>query len=377
MASDTLEVPEKLIFDAKGDFLLIFTQESKSDAETESSSSESGSRKRKCPDDDSKTVTMLVSSNQMILTSPVFEAMLDDDRFKEGADLLADGQVEVDLPEDDPIAFAIIANVIHHRNKLVPEQLTLKLLTEVAILTEKYQMYEAMRWVSKQWIQEVAPNATDPKGYKFKDVNAIMFISLVFDDAFTFEWTTKEAIWRSKEEFGANIMDHCYFPTSVIAAINSARAQVFSDVFAALNSFLERETEVQSYCDDPSDVCGIMTAGSFLKSMAVNGCWPFRPEPYENTNLKRLFRGISKIEIQTKCLVRKKAGNSGFLTTVGFAMECKNRQMFKKMIDVQIKAIKSKIVGLDIQQFRYKPKLLAWEGDDFTEPEPRVVVALE
>ncbi|KAK6607805.1 hypothetical protein H4I96_04040 [Botrytis cinerea] len=144
------------------------------------------------PDDDSKTVTMLVSSKQMILTSPVFEAMLGDDRFKEGADLLADDKVDIELPEDDPVAFAI----------------------------------------------------------------------------------------------------------------KTARAQVFSEGFAALNGFLERVTEPRSHCDDQDD-------------------------------------------------------------------------MFTKMIDVQIKAIKSKIVGLDIQKFQHKPKLLAREGDDFTELEPRKIIAIE
>lgn len=145
ITSDTLEALEQLIFDAKGDALLIFAQQSESDAETEASTSESGSRKRKCPDDDSKTVTMLVSSKQMILTSPVFEAMLGDDRFKEGADLLADDKVDIELPEDDPVAFAI----------------------------------------------------------------------------------------------------------------KTARAQVFSEGFAALNGFLERVTEPRSHCDDQDDVCGI------------------------------------------------------------------------------------------------------------------------
>ncbi|KAM0125726.1 hypothetical protein ACHAP3_009602 [Botrytis cinerea] len=326
------------------------------------------------PDDDSKTVTMLVSSKQMILTSPVFEAMLGDDRFKEGVDFLADGKVDIELPEDDPVVFAIIANTIHNRNKLVAGQLTLELLTKVATLTEKYQMYEAMRWVSKQWVQKTAPAATDPKGYKFKDVITIMFISLVFDDASTFEWTTKEAIWRSKDDFvQIQWITVISLPQSSVPAIKTARSQVFSEGFAALNGFLERVTEPRSHCDDQDDVCGIVTAGSFLKSMVVNGCWPLRPERYRNTNLRRLFKGISKIEIRTNCLVRQKVGYFGFPTMPG----CKNRQMFTKMIDVQIKAIKSKIVGLDIQKFQHKPKLLAREGDDFTELEPRKIIAIE
>ncbi|QSZ36636.1 hypothetical protein DSL72_006517 [Monilinia vaccinii-corymbosi] len=87
------------------------------------SSSKSSSLKRKAPEDTSKTVTMLVSSKHMTLASPVFDAILSNGRFKEGTELLIKGKVEIELPDDDPVAFAIGANVIHHRNKMVPVEL--------------------------------------------------------------------------------------------------------------------------------------------------------------------------------------------------------------------------------------------------------------
>ncbi|KAF7870364.1 hypothetical protein EAF04_004110 [Stromatinia cepivora] len=137
MVSKNPDAPERLVFDSKGDVLLVFTRQSKSEGETKMSPAESG-LKRKAPNDALKTVTILVSSKHMTLASPVFETMLSDDKFKEGAELLAKGKVEIELPDDNADAFSIIVQMIHGRNKTVPQQVPFKLLLKLAILTEKY-----------------------------------------------------------------------------------------------------------------------------------------------------------------------------------------------------------------------------------------------
>ncbi|TGO12265.1 hypothetical protein BTUL_0091g00090 [Botrytis tulipae] len=348
MASDTLEAVEKLIFDAKGGVLLIFTQRSKSDAETETSSSESGSRKRKRPDDDSKTVTMLVSSKHLILASPVFDAMIGDARFKEGAELLACGKVEIKLPDDDPDAFAIVANVIHHRNKMVPEEISFQSFVKVAIITEKYQISGAMRWVSKEWFDNLPYSIHNKLG----NLYALIFTSVVFGNACVFERHTRRAILHSKGNFGANIKDDYYFRPSIIDAIKAARTQALSDIFDALNSFIKRGTEPLPYCDDRHDICGIMTTGSFLRSVNIDIGWPFPPAPYTGTNLFNLHKCVSKLSIRTLCAERRKFGEHG--GTLAPGLGCKNQQMFTKMIEVQIKELERKIVGLDIEKFQQK-----------------------
>ncbi|KAF7898374.1 hypothetical protein EAF00_004820 [Botryotinia globosa] len=348
MASDTLDVPEKLIFDTKGDVLLIFTQESKSDAETETSSSESRSRKRKSPDDDSKTITMLVSSKHLILASPVFDAMIGDARFKEGAELLACGKVEIKLPDDDPDAFAIVANVIHHRNKMVPEEISFQSFVKVAIITEKYQIFGAMRWVSKEWFVNLPCSIHNKLG----NLYALIFTSLVFGNACVFERHTRRAILHSKGNFGANIKDDYYFRPSIIDAIKAARTQALSDIFNALNSFIKRGTEPLPYCDDRHDVCGIMTTGSFLRSVNIDIGWPLPPAPYTGTNLFNLHKCVSKLSIRTLCAEKGKFSEHGGTSVPGLG--CKNQQMFTKMVEVQIKELERKIVGLDIEQFQRK-----------------------
>lgn len=155
---------------------------------------------------------MLVSSKHLILASPVFDAMIGDARFKEGAELLACGKVEIKLPDDDPDAFAIVANVIHHRNKMVPEEISFQSFVKVAILTEKYQIFDAMRWVSKEWFDNLPCSIHN----KFSNLYALIFTSFVFGNACVFERHTRRAILHSKGNFGANIKDDYYFRPSII-----------------------------------------------------------------------------------------------------------------------------------------------------------------
>jgi hypothetical protein len=89
-----------------------------------------------------------------------------------------------------------------------------------------------------------------------------------------------------------------------------------------------------------------MTTGSFLKSAAANDCWPFPPAPYAGLTLNPLFNNILKIRIRTKC--SEMGPMSG--------KDCLNEKMFLKMRDIQMKEIKSKVVGLDIEKFQHKPK---------------------
>ncbi|RAL65950.1 hypothetical protein DID88_005611 [Monilinia fructigena] len=156
MASDISEASEKLVFDTKGDALLIFTQRSEDAGTGKGSPSKSSILKRKSPHDVSNTITMLVSSRYMALASPVFDAMLAHEKFKEGFELKTSAKVEIALPDDGPIAFEILASVIHHRNKSISKSASFKPLTNLAGLTEKYLMHEALQIVSQLWLDNVS-----------------------------------------------------------------------------------------------------------------------------------------------------------------------------------------------------------------------------
>jgi len=101
----------------------------------------------------------------MMLASPVFKAMLQPGRFREGIQRNAADQMEVDLPDDDQSIMVIVLNIIHGRNRLVPKQVDLEMMTRLAILVDKYQMVEAVESFSSPWIDGLLTREILPNGY--------------------------------------------------------------------------------------------------------------------------------------------------------------------------------------------------------------------
>ncbi|KAJ8067206.1 hypothetical protein OCU04_004571 [Sclerotinia nivalis] len=218
MVSKDPGAPEKLIFDSKGDVLLIFSRRPEDKDEGKDALGKPASLKRKAPNDAPETVTMLVSSKHMTLASPVFEAMLSGGRFKEGVELLAKGKAEIELPDNNPDAFSIIAQIIHGRNQTVPQQVSFKILLELAILTEKYQTHEIIGCISDYWVRNLFGATTvGLKRPVFRnEMISYLFISLVFGHDANFEQHTRLAILYSDETFGSDLNNRFYIPSSLI-----------------------------------------------------------------------------------------------------------------------------------------------------------------
>lgn len=110
------------------------------------------SRKRKCPAK-ATHIYMLVSSKHMSLASPVFKAMLTHP-FQEVDALRNHGKVDIQLPEDDPVVFTIILDIIHGRGKRVPRVVPLPLLSRIAAAVDKYQLQEPGAVFADTWLSE-------------------------------------------------------------------------------------------------------------------------------------------------------------------------------------------------------------------------------
>ena len=163
-------------FDPDGDLVLIL---SKPPTITDATSQKSAkgaavpsSNKRKratstqiVPVAEPEKIHMTVSSKHMMLASPVFKAMLQPGRFREGIQRNAADQMEVDLPDDDQSIMVIVLNIIHARNRLVPKQVDLEMMTRLAILVDKYQMVEAVESFSSPWIDGLLTREILPNGY--------------------------------------------------------------------------------------------------------------------------------------------------------------------------------------------------------------------
>ncbi len=156
---------EYVIFDAEGDLQLLLTYPPDVDDEPESIYEEKGDSillpdpvttwSRTATDiteQPPRQVQMLASSKHLMHSSPVFKAMLRHGNFKEGNTLLADGKVAIPLPDDDPVAFKILLDIIHCNPRKVPRIVDLKTMTNLSILVDKYQLGDVVEIYADLWI---------------------------------------------------------------------------------------------------------------------------------------------------------------------------------------------------------------------------------
>jgi hypothetical protein len=103
---------------------------------------------------------ILVSSKHLILASPAFKAKLQG-VFKESMKLRGTGELEIPLPNDDPDVFLILLHILQHRIKKVSRLVSLLCLTKLAILVDKYQIYEPVEVFSDTWIDRLRGRKSD------------------------------------------------------------------------------------------------------------------------------------------------------------------------------------------------------------------------
>jgi hypothetical protein len=129
-----------------------------------------------------RQIRMLVSSQTMMMVSPVFKAMLKPDGLKEGK-ALATGKAEIPLPDDDLSAFQILLNVCHHRTKQVPRTVDLQTMKNIAILVDKYQLQEAVVLYGVLWIdklRESLPQSFSPEISPWLSIAWVFRLSVEF-----------------------------------------------------------------------------------------------------------------------------------------------------------------------------------------------------
>ena len=150
-----------------------------------------------------------VSSKHLTLASRVFKRMLQA-RFKEGLELHSKGSAELPLPDDDPAALLILLNLIHGKTRKVPRKVKLSRMTELAILVDKYELFDSVELWVDHWVRHLQGTVPVALG---GDLLLWMCISWVFKRADIFKRLTKIA---QLEREGLLEADQLPIPQSVL-----------------------------------------------------------------------------------------------------------------------------------------------------------------
>jgi len=129
--------------------------------------------------------------------------------------LAATGKVEISLPDDDVEALTILLNAMHARSKLVPLEVNLNLLTQIAVLVDKYRLHDVVALFADMWVKHAeSQNAR----FYFMDISQWLCISCSFRNKELFSTVTQCAIVQSKGNFTVGMAD-LPMPRNIIGAI--------------------------------------------------------------------------------------------------------------------------------------------------------------
>jgi hypothetical protein len=151
----------------------------------------------------SHEVHCVVSSRHMMLASRHFQTILSND-FNEALTLRTTGHVTIPLP-DDLDTMVILLNIIHGAGRKVPRQVSLEVLSKLAVLVSKFEMLETIEFFSDTWIDNLQRGGL-PKSYN-ENVLQLVFVFWVFDRPAEFKDMTRLAQRESTENLEEDAQD--------------------------------------------------------------------------------------------------------------------------------------------------------------------------
>jgi hypothetical protein len=134
-----------------------------------------------------------VSSKHLVLASRVFKNKLQFGTTK--ATRQSDGRVHLNLAEGfDPKAVTIAMNAIHSRGAKVPKAVDLDTLAQIALVVDRFQLYDAVEVYAERWISHLERTTPDTINI---DPIPWVYISHVFHHPGIFKTATKHAALQS------------------------------------------------------------------------------------------------------------------------------------------------------------------------------------
>lgn len=197
---------EVCTLDPDGDiFLILANQDEETKSDRTSMEVENDISRRE--------IRVQCSSKHLTLASSVFTAMLSPN-FKESATLRSVGTLNLPLPDDDPEALLILLNIIHGQTKEIPLAVNLYMLTQIAILVDKYRLQMVVGILSRFWISTLKLNM--PQVWTEDDLRRWIFISWVFQSPAEFKFATKKAEMESESRIDESGEVDLPIPCSII-----------------------------------------------------------------------------------------------------------------------------------------------------------------
>ncbi|KAE8364047.1 hypothetical protein BDV27DRAFT_129048 [Aspergillus caelatus] len=213
------------------------------------------------PKPEPKATRFKASSKHLTLTSKYFKGRLNSP-WPEGEELKQKGIVELDIPDTDPEAFEVVLNLMHCRTKLVPREVELPLLTQIAVVVDYFDCHEALGLYPESWVNKLRDSVP---GMFCADAINWIFIAYVFGEADIFSCVTRLAQAQGLGTFDTRQLP---IPKKIIDGINSVRIDTLTKMFKILTDYQERLMGPKVIC---SFECDSTKLGAIIKTMKSRG----------------------------------------------------------------------------------------------------------
>ncbi|KAF8253270.1 hypothetical protein K440DRAFT_657273 [Wilcoxina mikolae CBS 423.85] len=204
----------------------------------------------------------LVASQVLSAASPVFRTMFSKSSPFEEAQKLHDPNRKMPITvalEDDPAAFEVVLNVLHFRNRRVEKQPDLPMLLAIAKISDKYQLYEALMFITDTWYTTVQESDAS------LEKKTALAWAFHYEDLF--RETTREII-KSVTGSGRLVIGSGCLPECLINAIITKRNLFINRIKSRLEFYrTKRWAWGQSICNSR---CDSLQWGHFLRMSGLH-----------------------------------------------------------------------------------------------------------
>ncbi|KAL4765141.1 uncharacterized protein BDW70DRAFT_156292 [Aspergillus foveolatus] len=268
-----------------------------------------------------RTLRIKASSKHLTLAFPYFRRMLSSG-FREGTELRNNGQVEIDTEEARTVPFLLLMLIVHSRTKHVPMAVSLEMLTDIAVLVDYYECYDAVEVFANLWIaglEKDVPLCSTPvdNGAVSKKALSWLFISWVFRKKSIFERMTKFLLCYSKDKISDGGLP---IPGAILEKLNQSRTDLITLILAALDKVHSNARQgcllsISGYAFAPSqaetELCTYVVFGALTKQLMDKRLILPTPDPP--------YPGFSIVDLLAECRDIKSPHIGSFPSTTAHA----------------------------------------------------------
>ncbi|KAE8420292.1 hypothetical protein BDV36DRAFT_293425 [Aspergillus pseudocaelatus] len=209
-----------------------------------------------------RVLQIRASSRHLILACPQFKRSLQDG-FQEGTTLKATGHLKFPIREWEAIPFLILMLIIHHRTRMVPREVSLNRLVEIAQLVDYYECHEAVEVFSHSWLMNLKIKPLSSKSWKpstLDEAQKALFVSWVFNEAEVFQRSSRYLESRSRDIVR---FDGLPIPCVIQDAINRSRETLITGIIECMHNLYLKLRDGTEECSEECDcpLLGALTKG--------------------------------------------------------------------------------------------------------------------